>query len=606
MKKYYIFLFTLFLASFNLLADDGFAIDKKSRIESVYETYFERSIGQTFIGPLLEHDQRSQLNALTHLVLLVPNAPTGAPIQSFCDSATVADLIATPDPGGTITWYDAATGGNILNPGDALAQGDLVFAAQTVGGLESTDRLQVLVHFLNPRIVPANPTVCAGESIELTVEFDAPVIPNLIFIGQQIDKFYYYTELLKTWTSHENYIQLFGGHLASIHSEAENEFIITNTPSTTLIIGLNDFVSEGNFVWSDNSIVDYLNWAPGEPNGLTNEDISAIRTDGKWNDYNFNNQYKAVFQVTRNTSVVWSNNDTGVSTLITPVDNSVIEVEINIDGIVCVQTSIITVGVNPSAPSTIGDQTACALDPIQTLTASASVDAGETLTWYDTPSAGNVVVDPSLSVVGSVTYYAEASDNTTGCVSFSRTAVTLEILETATPIITNNTGTTELTCSVTEISLTANGGDSYSWSDGVSVVGTNALLLVSAPGTYTVTVTGANGCFDTDFVVITEDVALPAAPISGGDQTACSLDPVQTLTASASVNAGESITWYDASFAGNVVVDPSHSSVGSITYYAEASDDNTGCVSFSRTAVTLEILETPAPVITNNTGVSEL
>ncbi len=169
------------------------------------------------------------------------------------------------------------------------------------------------------------------------------------------------------------------------------------------------------------------------------------------------------------------------------------------------------------------------LDPVQTLTASASVvNAGETLTWYDAPTAGNVVLDPSLSVIGSITYYAEASDDTSGCVSLSRTVVTLEIF------------------------------------------------------------------------------AVPDAPISGGNQSACALDPVQTLTASASVNAGETLTWYDAPSGGNVVLDPSLSVIGSITYYAEASDDITGCVSLTRTAVSLEILETPTAVITNNTGVTEL
>ena len=92
MKKYYLFLFTVILAGFNLLADDDFEIDEKSKIESVYGQHLEISIGHNFIGPLLEHDQTSQESTLTRLVVLVPGAPAGAPIQSFCDSATIADL----------------------------------------------------------------------------------------------------------------------------------------------------------------------------------------------------------------------------------------------------------------------------------------------------------------------------------------------------------------------------------------------------------------------------------------------------------------------------------------------------------------------------------
>ena len=116
----------------------------------------------------------------------------------------------------------------------------------------------------------------------------------------------------------------------------------------------------------------------------------------------------------------------------------------------------------PDAPISGGDQSVCSLDPVQTLTASASVEAGETLTWYDAPSGGSVVLDPSLSAIGNVTYYAEASNDATGCLSLSRTAVNLEILETSSPVITNNTGVTELTCSVPSVSLSATGGDTYS------------------------------------------------------------------------------------------------------------------------------------------------
>jgi hypothetical protein len=69
--------------------------------------------------------------------------------------------------------------------------------------------------------------------------------------------------------------------------------------------------------------------------------------------------------------------------------------------------------------------------------------------------------------------------------------------------ITNNTNTTVLTCDVNSISLTATGGATYSWSNGTSVVGTSADLNVTEAGTYTVTVTSANGCSSTSSIIIT-------------------------------------------------------------------------------------------------------
>jgi hypothetical protein len=85
----------------------------------------------------------------------------------------------------------------------------------------------------------------------------------------------------------------------------------------------------------------------------------------------------------------------------------------------------------------------------------------------------------------------------------------------------------------------------------------------------------------------------PAAPVSGGDVSECIENPVQTLTASATVGSGISITWYDAETDGNIVADPSWNELGSFTYWAEAVDDATGCVSASRTAVTLTLNALP-------------
>ena len=171
----------------------------------------------------------------------------------------------------------------------------------------------------------------------------------------------------------------------------------------------------------------------------------------------------------------------------------------------------------PMSPISNGDLTDC--DSGQTLTAAATVNTDQTLIWYDAASGGIVVPDPSLTGVGTVTYYAEATDNTTACISETRTAVTL-----------------------------------------------------------TINVT-------------------PNNPTTGGDLNEC--DSGQTLTATATVNSGETLTWYDAASGGTVVPDPSLTGVGTVTYYAEASDDVTACISTTRTAVTLIIEPLPDAPISN-------
>jgi hypothetical protein len=71
-----------------------------------------------------------------------PEVPTGDAVQLFCDNVTVSDLLAT---GSNIQWYDAATGGNVLDSSSALSDGQLLYASQTQNGCESITRLEVSV-----------------------------------------------------------------------------------------------------------------------------------------------------------------------------------------------------------------------------------------------------------------------------------------------------------------------------------------------------------------------------------------------------------------------------------------------------------------------------
>ncbi|WP_185155612.1 putative Ig domain-containing protein [Rudanella paleaurantiibacter] len=84
-----------------------------------------------------------------------------------------------------------------------------------------------------------------------------------------------------------------------------------------------------------------------------------------------------------------------------------------------------------------------------------------------------------------------------------------------------------LTCTNPTATLTASGGGSYRWEDG----STNALRSVSTAGTYSVTVTAANGCTATASVTISEDKTLPAVSLAASGTVTCA-NPTVTLTAS--------------------------------------------------------------------------
>ena len=53
-----------------------------------------------------------------------------------------------------------------------------------------------------------------------------------------------------------------GGLLASIHSEEENGFLVSNLEKTNSWIGFNQMYS-GDWKWPDNSDVGFARWSPG-------------------------------------------------------------------------------------------------------------------------------------------------------------------------------------------------------------------------------------------------------------------------------------------------------------------------------------------------------
>ncbi|MFI2743108.1 gliding motility-associated C-terminal domain-containing protein, partial [Zhouia sp. PK063] len=69
--------------------------------------------------------------------------------QTFCadSNATIADIQVNET---NIIWYDAATGGNVLNSSTVLANNQMYYAAQVVGTCESITRLAVTTILTTP------------------------------------------------------------------------------------------------------------------------------------------------------------------------------------------------------------------------------------------------------------------------------------------------------------------------------------------------------------------------------------------------------------------------------------------------------------------------
>jgi gliding motility-associated-like protein len=90
---------------------------------------------------------------------------------------------------------------------------------------------------------------------------------------------------------------------------------------------------------------------------------------------------------------------------------------------------------------------------------------------------------------------------------------------------------------VSSIPVTATGGGTYSWSGGL---GSNASVLLTQAGTYTVTVTSANGCTDTESITITNDGSLPEITI---ESTTTELNCFTSSIELTAVGDAGTLTW---------------------------------------------------------------
>ncbi|MBK9737327.1 MAG: hypothetical protein IPO92_21190 [Saprospiraceae bacterium] len=185
-------------------------------------------------------------------------------------------------------------------------------------------------------------------------------------------------------------------------------------------------------------------------------------------------------------------------------------------------------------------------------------------------------VSPAVSTTYSVTV-----TDVKGCEASTSATVTVNPLPAATIM-----GDTEL-CVGETTRLTASGGTSYLWSNGVTAYWIDVTPAVST--TYTVTVTDGNGCQSSSSITVTVN-PLPAAAIIS-DTEICNGEST-TLTAS----GGTSYLWSNGSSASGINVSPSMST----TYTVTVTDGN-GCQSSSSITVTVNPL--PAATIMGDTEI---
>ncbi len=168
------------------------------------------------------------------------------------------------------------------------------------------------------------------------------------------------------------------------------------------------------------------------------------------------------------------------------------------------------------------------------------------VTWYDSAIGNTVVPNPTISAIGTATYYAEYFNGT--CSSLTRTAVVLTINESpAAPTSTGNITACETnpiqTLDANDALVSTTGITWYDNAIGGTVVPSPT---ISATGTATYYAEYDNGtCTSLTRTTVTLTItAAPAAPTSIGDITSCEANPIVPLDANDALISITGVTWY--------------------------------------------------------------
>jgi hypothetical protein len=146
-------------------------------------------------------------------------------------------------------------------------------------------------------------------------------------------------------------------------------------------------------------------------------------------------------------------------------------------------------------------------NPNITITASGA----DTYSWTGTGGFTASTASANITVGG--TYTVVGTSTASGCTALASVVITENKV---TPTISVTPTSAILTCSNPNITITASGADTYSWTGTGGFTASTASTNITVGGTYTVVGTStASGCTASASVMITENKALPNVSITG-------------------------------------------------------------------------------------------
>ncbi|MDO6472174.1 T9SS type B sorting domain-containing protein [Maribacter sp. 1_MG-2023] len=316
-----------------------------------------------------------------------PNNP------SICFGAVTPDVsVDLGTNGDAINWYDASTVGTLLGNGTTYTTGETAVGTYTYYA-ETVETASGCTSNRIPVTLVINPMPIADTSLDIN-ECALYTLPALSAEN------FYYTGANATGTNLAEGSDITTTQTVYIYSESgttpncfdENSFLVTisETPVINLL--------------SANCSADL-------------------------------NTYSVQFSNSNTTAVITTSAGTVSGNSVIDIPSTTGSITITADNNGCIATLTV---IAPDCSCPIIDD---ATSPINAYTCEGSPNAslqvslgtnGDTVNWYTTVTGGTSIANgltfsPTDSAIGTYTYYAEASDNITGCISSNRIPATLTI-----------------------------------------------------------------------------------------------------------------------------------------------------------------------------------
>lgn len=268
-------------------------------------------------------------------------------------------------------------------------------------------------------------------------------------------------------------------------------------------------------------------------------------------------------------SYLWSNGSTTAANSVSPTSNSQYSVTVT-NAANCTATTSASVVINPLPSISVSGATSFCEEQSTNLTATG----GSSFHW----STGQSNATINVNTAG---LYSVTTSNSFGCNTSTSVNITVNPL----PVVSIYGDQT--LCSGEVTTLTAGGGNSYSWSNGAAT--SSIVISPASSSSYVVTVTNSANCSATSSVLVTVN-PLPSVAIHGN--TSICEGSFATLSAI----GGDHYLW-------NVGDTTSQINPTIPGEYSVTATNGYGCA--TSTSVTITINNLPIPVLSGNTIICE-